>query len=223
MASTTDYTALVTSEYAQSQNFLAMITADVSVQVQVQNLLASMIPIFDLATPPVGNQLDIIGQWVGVSRNISVPIPGVFFSWNGTAAVGWSYGSWQPPDAPANITVLPDDAYLTLILARIAANNWDGTTAGAYTIWASLFTSFQILIQDYENMKYALAFVGGTVDSLTLALITRGYIDLRPEGVQITKYFIGPPTGPVFSWGSTASIYLGGWGIGSWATEVLPT
>jgi hypothetical protein len=217
-----DYQDLVTSEYQNQPNFMAMIAFIGGVFVQIQNVLSSMIPIFDLDLPPVGNQLDIIGQWVGVSRNVSIPIAGVYFSWDSTPSVGWDFGSWQPGNTPVNITVLPDDAYLTLIRARIAANQWDGTTEGAYAIWASIFPTFQILIQDHNNMSYDLAIVGGIVDSLSLALITGGYIPLRPEGVQVVNYLVSVDTNPAFAW-DTENEYLQGWDQGSWLKIVPPT
>lgn len=214
-----DYISLVTSDYANQPDFIATLSLDVGVPVQVQNLLASMLPIFDISTPPVGNQLDIIGQWVGISRNIAVPISGVFFTWDGDASIGWDSGTWSPSGSPANITSLPDDAYLTLILGKIAANNWDGTTNGAYSIWDELFGSqgITILINDYENMSYAMVIIGTMIPALTLALITGGYIPLRPEGVEIINYFVSP--GPIFAW-DTESVLLQGWDTGLWATQV---
>lgn len=217
-----DYLNLITSAWQKKPNYTAMISADVSVQVQVQNLLASMIPIFDLSTPPVGNQLDIIGQWVGISRNIPVPVEGVYFSWDTTSDQGWNFGTWQPSTLPVNITSLPDDAYLSLIRAKIAANQWDGTTNGAYIIWDSVFPQFTILIQDNLNMSFALALIGGTVDSLTLALLTQGLLPLRPEGVQITEYFVAVDTNPAFAW-DIENDNLAGWGTGSWLREIQPT
>ena len=217
-----DYINLIPAENSEQPNFVATVTADISIPVQVQNLLSSMIPLFDLDTPPIGNQLDIIGQWVGISRNISVPISGVFFTWDGDPSVGWDYGTWAPNPIPAQITSLPDDAYLTLIKAKIAANNWDGTTNGAYTIWDSLFTNITILIQDYQNMTYAMIIAGGILDSLTQALITGGYIPLRPEGVEITEYFISVGDNPIFAWDLDTTL-MKGWDTGYWATEVAPT
>jgi hypothetical protein len=221
---TQDYIDLVTSKYAQQPDFLAVITANVATPVQVQALLASMIPIFDIDTPPVGNQLDIIGQWVGASRNIAVPITGVFFTWDGTnPAIGWDSGSWAPSGNPTNLTTLTDDAYLVLILGKIAANNWDGTTDGAYAIWDSLFASqgITILIQDHCDMSYAMVLLSDTpIPALTLAIITGGLIPLRPEGIEITEYFTS--TGPVFAW-DTETTYLAGWDTGLWATENFPS
>lgn len=214
------YLALITSAWINKPNFISMVSQNVSIFVQIQNVLSSMIPLFDLDTPPVGNQLDILGQWVGISRNVSVPITGVYFSWNETQAVGWNYGTWQPYTQPVSITVLPDDAYLTLIRAKIAANYWNGTTDGAYIIWDTVFPNFKILIQDYQNMTYAMALVGGIVDSLTLALLLGGYLPLRPEGVEITEYFTATDNNPAFAWDIISpSIYLAGWNEGSWLAE----
>lgn len=217
-----DYLNLITSEYRNQPTFIATISVWLKAIIYLQDLKKSMIPLFDLDVA-VGDQLDILGQWVGVSRNIAIPITGIYFSWDGTDyTLGWDYGSWQPSDAPTSITSLPDDAYRTLIRAKIAANHWDGTTDGAYAIWDALFPNVTILIQDNQNMTYALAIVGGVIDSLTLALITGGYIQLRPEGVRISGYFASIDSGPVFAWDLDAPL-LQGWDIGSWARELSPT
>lgn len=197
-----------------------MITADVSPMVQVQALLASMIPIFDLSTPPVGNQLDIIGQWVGVSRYVNVPITGIFFSWDGTTQEGWDLGIWQDASNTNSISALPDDAYLALILARIAANHWDGTTEGAYTIFKQLFPNLIFLIQDNQNMTMNVIVIGD-LDSLTLALLTGGYLPLRPEGVLISSYIV-TPTAPIFGW-DIENDNVQGWDEGIWGVESVPS
>jgi len=216
-----DYVGLITSEYAQQPNFIAMVTQFAQIFVYIQSLSQSMVPLFDVDVA-VGQQLDVIGQWVGVSRNVAIPIAGVYFTWDSTFDVGWDYGTWQPSNAPTNVTVLPDDAYRTLIRAKIAANSWDGTTDGAYAIWDSVFPQFTILIQDNYNMSYDLAIVGGIVDSLTLALITGGYIPLRPEGVAVAEYYVSTDTNPSFAW-DVESTLLQGWDEGSWLREIDPT
>lgn len=218
---TDDYLGLITSEYAQQPNFRATVALSVGVYAHLQSLLASMIPLFDLDVA-VGQQLDVIGQWVGVSRNVSIPITDVYFSWDADYTLGWEYGTWQPANAPTTVTVLPDDAYRSLIRAKIAANQWDGTTNGAYAIWNAVFPQFTILIQDNYNMSYALAIVGGIVDSLTLALITGGYIPLKPEGIRITEYFVSTSDGPSFAW-DVDSALLKGWDEGEWLREFEPT
>jgi len=217
-----DYLNLVPSANRNQPIFIETLTVNLKAFIQIQNLFTSMIPIFDLDIA-VGNQLDIIGQWVGVSRNIAIPISGVYFTWDGTDyTVGWDYGSWQPSNQPVNVTVLPDDSYKSLIKGKIASNHWDGTTEGAYKIWDSLFPTITILIQDNQNMTYDLIIAGGIIDSLTLALITGGYIPLKPEGVRVEAYYVAIDSGPIFAWDLDAPL-LQGWDIGSWAREISPT
>lgn len=216
-----DYLDLITSEHQDKPNFVATITAAVQVLIQIQDLLSSMGPIFDLDIA-VGDQLDIIGQWAGISRTVSIPIDNVYFTWDGDFSLGWDFGSWQPATAPANITVLPDDAYRTLIRGKIAANNWNGTTDGAYAIWDSIFPDVTILIQDNQDMSYDLALVGGIIDSLTLALLTGGYIPLKPEGVRVNTYYVPIDSNPIFGWDLENDL-VSGWDEGTWPREVAPT
>lgn len=213
-----EYLDLITSQFRQKPKYTAMISADVSLPVWVQDLLTSMIPLFDVDLA-VGDQLDIIGAWVGLSRNIAVPVPGVFFTWDGANPyLGWDFGIWKAETDQTEITVLPDDVYRTFIKAKIAANQWDGTTDGAYAIWDRVFTDFTILIQDHQNMSYDLAIVGGIVDSLTLALLVDGYLPLKPEGVRINTIFTPVNDGPLFGW-DLDNDFVQGWGTGSWARE----
>jgi Protein of unknown function (DUF2612) len=214
------YLNLIPAENRDKPNFISVVTANVSAFERLQEVLASIVQKFDVDLA-VGSQLDIVGEWVGVSRNVSIPISGVYFSWDADYTLGWEFGTWQPSNTPASITTLPDDAYRTLIKAKIAANQWDGTTEGAYLIWESIFTSITILIDDNQDMTIAMAFVGGIIDSLTLALITGGYIPLRPEGVLITEYFIPVVSGPMFAW-DISNAYFGGWDSGAWAREITP-
>lgn len=213
-----DYINLVPSENQDKPNFIAVLNLLLAVPARVQELLNSMISLFDIDTPPVGDQLDIIGQWVGVSRNVLIPADLIYFSWDIDSSVGWDFGSWAPNDAGTDVTTLPDDAYLSLIRAKIAANQWDGTTDGAYAIWDAVFPQFHILIQDNQNMSYDLAITGGLVDSLTLALLIGGYIPLRPEGVQVNVYFVSIDTNKAFVWDAESAL-VGGWDEASWLRE----
>lgn len=216
-----EYLNLITSEHQKKPDFRAVVSLNVAVPAHVQELLKLMVPLFDVDTA-VGDQLDILGQWVGVTRNVAIPIAGIWFTWDDIYTDGWDFGSWEPDDAPSEITTLPDDAYRTLIKAKIAANRWDGTTEGAYAIWEQIFSTLTILIVDNQDMSYDLGVVGGIVDSLTLALITGGYIPLKPEGVRVREYFVSIDDGPVFSW-DTDSTLLKGWDEGSWVREFAPT
>lgn len=216
-----DYLNLITSEYRLQPNYISMVSFGSSIYVYIQQLLASMIPLFDVDVA-VGQQLDIIGQWVGISRNVSIPISNVYFTWNSTASLGWNFGIWQSSTDASTVTVLPDDVYRTLIRAKIAANHWDGTTNGAYAIWDAIFPTVKILIQDNQNMTYDLAFVGAPIDSLTIALVTGGYIPLRPEGVLVSSYVFPIDSGPLFGF-DIETAYIEGFDEGSFGTETFPS
>lgn len=224
MSNTVDtYLNLITSEHEGKPDFEATLTTVLSPLVRIQDMLTSMVPIFDLDLPPVGNQLDIIGQWVGVTRYVAIPITGVLFSWDDVDSVGWDYGVWQDPNIPATtVTALPDDAYLVLIRAKIAANSWDGTTEGAYAIYSFIFPGVTVLIQDGQNMTFAIIITGSIIDSLTQALLVGGYLPLKPEGVRITAYYLPFDTGPVFGWDLENTSFQG-WETGSWSYEMVPT
>lgn len=215
------YTNLITSEHADKPNYMEMIRRVAEIFVQVQDVLGSLRgAAFDLETA-VGKQLDVLGEWVGVTRNIPVPITGVYFTWDDTDSVGWEYGIWENPFEPDGVVTLPDDVYRNLLRARIAANRWDGTTPNAYEIWSIIFPNTQLMIIDYQDMSMAMGLVGGTVDSLTVGLLTNGLIPLKPEGVRVRAYYIPVNDGPLFGW-DVDSEFLEGWDTGNWAQEMSP-
>jgi hypothetical protein len=221
---TQDYLDLITSEHQNSPNYLATVSLTVTPQVDIQTLITALIQCFDIddTNNCVGVWLNIVGQWVGASRLVQVPISGVYFTWDDIAQDGWNSGVWQDPNDPGALTSLPDDVYRTLIRAAIAANHWDGTTEGAYDIWEQVFPNLNILIQDNQDMTMSIGFQGTAPDALTLALIEGGYIQLKPEGVGIKEYFIPVDTNPLFGW-DISTTYVGGWNTSSWAKEVPPT
>jgi len=73
MANINDYLKLITSEHNQKPNFMALVSLLAQAGVDQQNLLASFSDLFDV-DEAVGDQLDKIGQWVGVSRNLKQAI-----------------------------------------------------------------------------------------------------------------------------------------------------
>lgn len=219
-----NYTNLITSEHKKKARFLATLQAVLKPIVQVQDVLTSIPSKFDVDTA-VGNQLDVVGQWVGVSRFIRTPLTGIYFEWDGVATVGWDSGIWQDEFAPTTgLTELPDEFYRILIKAKIAANRWDGTIPSAYAIWREIFQDNTVLIQDLQDMSMVVGIVGQPLDAVTQALLTGGYLSLKPEGVRINYYAIPLDDSPIFGWDSEDGGFgLAGWDEGSWATLLEPT
>lgn len=188
------YLALITSAHNRKSNYMAMLRLVFEPLGAIQRLIAGMPALFDIDFA-VGEQEDFVGQWVGATRNVSVALPNVYFSLD-SAPLGLDFGSMQGGDDPTTgLIILPDEQYRTLLRARVANNQWDGTIPGAYAIWNTLFagTGTGILIQDLGNMHMIFALTGPTPDAVTLALFTGGYLDIRPAGVRI-DYYITPPT-----------------------------
>lgn len=140
-------------------------------------------------------------------------------------SIGWGEGSWKGQFSPdSGLTSLPDDVYRILIKAKIAANSWDGTIPGAYAIWETVFSDNIIIIQDNQDMSITVAVVGAPLDAITQALLTGGYIPLKPEGVRVNYYSVPTDTNPVFIWGGDSETEgVGGWSEGSWAKLIEPT
>ena len=215
-----DYQNLTTSEHRDKPNFQAVIALAVGLPVQVQTTLEGLIRGLDLNDPmSQGFLLDYIGQWVGISRTLKVPLSDVFITWDGTDALGWDSGIWVDDLNPGGVVTLPDGVYKNLLRAKIAANSWDGTTEGAYAIWSNVFTNQNLLIQDFGDMSIAIILVGSRVDSLTLALLANGYIPLKPETVHVNYYAVPVDDNKVMGW-DVQSTYLDGWDQSSWVKVV---
>lgn len=211
-----DYLSLITSLYQSQPRYIAWITALVQPLVDLQATMNDLREAFDLDTA-VGVQLDQVGEWVGRSRYLETPLTGVYFSWDETG-VGWGQGAWLGPyDPVTGLIALPDDAYRTLLRAKIAANSWDGTIPGAYEAWEIVFsqTGSLVVIQDNQDMSMVIGVAGAYPDAVTKALLTGGYIPLKPEGVRINHYAVAPEGGPLFAWECDSNA-LNGWESGSW-------
>jgi hypothetical protein len=213
----TPYTSLITSEHNQQPDFMTMVGDVLQSYADLIYVLGSLPSAFDLDNA-VGAQLDVIGQWVGVSQQVSVPLADVYFSW-ATPGLGWGQGNWKDPNDPSSGLVSLNDAdYLTLIRAKIAANHWDGTIPGAYAAWDDLFggTGTGILIQDYGDMTMAYALTGTPPTAVEQALYTSGLLNIKPAGVLVRAYLLPPANGKYFAWG-VQNANMGGWGTGSWS------
>lgn len=217
-----DYLDLATSLYRDKPRYIALCTSLVQPLVDQQALVDAIRRGFDLDTA-VGVQLDQVGEWVGRSRYLSVPLEGVYFAW-GDAPVGWGLGSWKGPyDPVTGMVALPDDVYRNLLRAKIAANAWDGTIPGAYAIWEMVFalTGSLVVIQDNQDMSMVVGVAGTMLDAVMKALLTKGYIPLKPEGVRIAAYAVPPGGGRILSWGCDSDA-LGGWGGANWPEMITP-
>lgn len=213
----TPYLDLVTSEYRNKPNLLSVLTTLLQPIVGTTALIESMPAAYDLDNA-IGAQLDTTGKWIGAARDLKTPITGVYFALD-TPGVGFDEGTWQSRFQPSDEFIqLADPQFKTLLRARIANNQWDGTVPGAYEAWDTVFagTGFGVLIQDLANMHILFALTGNIPDAVTLALFTGGYLNVKPAGVMIDTFMT--PTvanAPYFGFDSEGS-EVAGFDTGAW-------
>lgn len=220
MADLNDYTSLITSEHRDKPRFAATVAAVVQPLVDQMNLLASMPGKFDLDVA-VGDQLDTVGLWVGVSRRIRTPLTGIYFSFD-IDGLGFDQAIWKVPfDPDTGLTVLDDDTYRLVIRAKIGANHWDGTLASSAAILNSIFgADTHVFIEDHQDMSMTIGISGKVPSALFLALLAGGYIPLKPEGVRVNYTIVTTVDGaPLFGFDMSGP-YVAGFDAGAWGKPV---
>jgi hypothetical protein len=192
MAEVSDYTNLITSEYINQPNFLAFAELVLQGFVDGNNEISAVPSMLDVDSA-VGQQLDFIGAWIGLSRTLRAPLTGVFFSFD-TANLGFDQGIIDgPSNASTGILSLDDATYRQMLYLEIAANSWDGSNAGAETILANALigsSGTNIFIEDNQNMSITIGVTGTLPSALFQALLSGGYFNLRPAAVQISGVLI---------------------------------
>lgn len=133
-----DYTGKITSEHADKPKYMAMVEAVSQCFLDTNEVAAGLPDDFDLDLANDA-QLDDVGLWVGISRNIPTPLTNVYFALD-TPGLGFDQGAWKGPFDPDNgITVLDNETYRSLIRAKIGANHWDGTLESSKAILDLIF------------------------------------------------------------------------------------
>jgi hypothetical protein len=215
-----DYLGLIPSQHRGKQKFEDTISVTVDAAKKIQEVLLSMPAAFDVDSA-IGRQLDAVGAWVGMPRKILSPVSGVYFTWSGTAETGWGSGVWKSAFDSGNTLIdMPDDVYRSMIKAKIAANQWDGTINGAYQVWDGAFGSQSaIVIRDNQDMSMSVSILGETLPELQKQLLFSGALPLKPAGVRVN--FFAVSAAKAFAWGVNNQ-FLGGWGVGAWAETYTP-
>lgn len=214
------YTSLITSEHNQKPKFMAMVAEGMQAIADCVALILGLPQSFDLDNA-VGVQLDICGLWIGQKRQLFTPITGIYFTFD--TGPGFDRGVFKGPfDPSTGLVNMPDNFYRIVLKAVAAANQWDGTIAGAYAAYAIAFqgTPYQVFIYDFQDMTMSLALLGAVPDPLTLALFTGGYLNLRPAAVGIRNYITPAVAGPVFAFDRPADALTSGFDNGHFANVV---
>jgi hypothetical protein len=216
MASSADYLAKITSEHAGAPKFTTMVAAVTGAFADAINFSQSLSGSFDLDAA-VGVQLDAIGLWVGLSRKIRTPLVGVYFSFD-TTGLGFEQGVIKGPFDPSDgLVSLDDETYRTILRAKIAANHWDGTLPGAAAILQGVFPggTTTVFIQDNYDMSMTVGIVGAPPSAAFRALLTAGYLRVKPEGVS-ASYVVPSVPAPIFGF-DVQNSNISGFDVGAFA------
>ena len=185
-----DYLALVPSQHRGLPKFEAMYSLIAGDYVYMQQLIESMPKEFDI-NYAVGVQLDAVGLWVGLSRQLTTPITGVYFRWNTTDENEyWNSGVWSGQFSPEDaIFEMSDETYRIALKTKIAANHWDGTIPGAYEIWDILFSDINLflLIKDNQDMSMDFTLCGYGLSYAEIQIFVQEEFILKPAGVRIKE------------------------------------
>jgi hypothetical protein len=186
MAGIDDALKLVASQHRNKPKFIALLTAVLQPVDAIGTLMENLHTYFDL-DGAMGVQMDILGQVVGVSRALN----------------------FQPSGGAS--PVLEDDLYQLILKAKIAKNQWNGTTEQIIEIWNNLFPQIYLIISDNQNMSMSILIIGLS-SQLQKDLVTNGYIIPKPQGVSIDYAY---PETKVFAYGLDNDVF-GGYNDGYW-------
>lgn len=179
------YADLITSQHQDKPKFRALVELLTQHFADCQAVAQGIPGVFDLDTA-VGVQLDIVGQWAGVTRFVPVPISGVYFAFD--TGPGFDIGPLKSPyDSSDGLTRLPDDYYRRVINAKIAANHWDGSLEGMESIVNLIFQgdSYDVSVIDGQDMSVTILMHTTNPNLISLGVLKSGMINIKPAGVQI--------------------------------------
>ncbi|MCW3641765.1 DUF2612 domain-containing protein [Burkholderia cenocepacia] len=220
MAELDDYTALITSEHSDKPKFMAMVEMLSAPQVDLMNVLGGMPALFDLDAA-VGDQLDVLGQWIGLSRDVNTPLTGIYFSFD-VGGLGFDQGVWKGPfDPDTGLVSLDDDTYRMTLRAKIAANRWDSTPGAAADILDSLAPAGTLVfLEDPCDMSITIGIAGKQPPALYIALLKNGFLALKPEAVHV-NYAVTSVDGSAIFGFDINNQYVKGFDSGAWSATTV--
>lgn len=165
MADIERYLNRIEIQHRLRPKFIALAT-DLLERLDSAHDIMKQVPSLYNVNTAVGEQLDKIGEMIGIIRkDIPELVPGI-----------------TPED------IEDDELFRTIILSKIAQDNWDGTNEGLNEIWETTAArSFEIVLKDNQNMSIDVTIMGD-VDDAVATLLDNEYIVPKPMGVSIDTF-----------------------------------
>lgn len=199
------YASLITSEHNQKPKFMQLVEVLTGAVGDVTAAVGAMPSAFSLLNGAQGAQLDVLGQWIGQSRVIPGILVAGFFGFSelssglpdglqlpfgelSSQSIG---GIWYNlGDTAAGTTTLTDPQYITILKARIARNQSNGTLSA---IEKALNFIFGVGCKVADNGTLSLAItVSQPISPVNQSLISGLDILPRPSGVAISSVTYTP-------------------------------
>ncbi|MBU9403908.1 DUF2612 domain-containing protein [Burkholderia multivorans] len=220
MADIADYLGLITSEHRDKPRFIGVAEMLAAPLVDLMNVLGSAPALFDLDVAE-GDQLDVLGQWIGLRRQVSTPLTGIYFSFD-IAGLGFDQGVWKGPfDPDTGLVSLDDETYRMTLSAKIAANHWDGTPEAAADILDMLSPpGTLVFLEDPCDMSITVGVAGKYPSAIYLALLKEGLLTLKPESVRV-NYAVTSVDGSAIFGFDMDNQYVSGFDSGAWSGEQI--
>ena len=187
MLLTLNYLNLITSEHRIQPRYMSMLEGVFDMFTECGNQIDNISSMMNIDTA-VGDQLTLVGKWLGQSRDISKET-------NGELGV-----------------IEDDELYRFLLQARMLQNNWDGTIEGVISIFKSLYEDSILTFVDNQDMTCDIVVVSRMTPEQEI-LLKSNLILPKPNGVQ---YEYDLYQVPVFGWDRISDL-IGGWDDGHWA------
>lgn len=168
------YAGLITERNYRREKYMEYVRMLIREAVGIQNIINDLPYAFDLDNA-AGDQLDVLGSYVGVSRRLTYAVP-----------LGTS------PD-------MDDEVYRMAIRAKIMQNHWDGSNEGFVNIWKSVVGEDIVAeLKDNQNMSVTVE-ITGEISSTLRDMILNGYVIPKPAGVMINIRINGDSVGTMIS------------------------
>jgi len=185
-----DYESLIPSAHRGRRKFTAMVKITAGAFGSLFDAVQTIPAKFDLDSA-VGNQLDIIGEWLGQDRYVPRVLP-VFFGFvdsvaarplgeEGDEAVGGRF--YGEGEAYITSVALSDPAYRIFLKALRLKNHGSGSTADLVAAISDLLQT-TVTLDDPGNMVVT-ATVGRVLLPEEVVLLTHGNVLPKPSGVKV--------------------------------------
>lgn len=158
-----NYLNLITSEHRMKPKYVSMLENVFEMYSDESSALDDVNYRMDI-DDAIGDQLDILGEYIGQSRVLNVEITGAS-------------------------STLGDEDYRFLLKSKIAQNNWKGTIEELYDIWEEMFPDIELIVYDNQDMTCTLLIIG-SMTSIQIQLLLLDFLIPKPCGVKYNYTFV---------------------------------